>query len=98
MSTVKAWVYTESEAQGVKVYDVWAPDDLADQLSDSNNEGWVSLALVNHDEYICLHAKDIVFFRRDMTPAEKQLRHTIEKGDDLLSERHDRRRETAKTQ
>lgn len=70
MTTVKAWVHTESQ-----VYDVWAPDDLADQLSDGD-EGWVSFALVNHDEYICLRAKDIVFFRRDMTPAEKQRRHS----------------------
>lgn len=68
--TVKAWVHTEGHS-----YDVWVPDDLADLMS-QGDEGWVSLALVNSDEYICLRASDITYFIRRMTPAETQKRHS----------------------
>jgi len=70
--TVKAWVHTEDQ-----VYDVWAPVDLFGQLTAAEDYAWVSLALVEFDEYICLRAKDIVFFRRDMTADEKQKRVDI---------------------
>ncbi len=68
--TVKAWVHTENQT-----YDVWVPTDLADLMS-QGDEGWVSLARVDTDEYICLRAKDVNFFLRKMTAAEIQLRHS----------------------
>lgn len=71
--TVKAWVHTEDQG-----YSVWAPADLADQMKDSSDTSWVSLALVDVDEYICLRAKDITFIRREMTSAETQRKHTVE--------------------
>ena len=69
---VKAWVQTSDEA-----YCVWAPADLADQIGDNNDEGWVSLALVKSDEYICLRAVHIIWFRRMMTAAEMEGRQAL---------------------
>lgn len=85
MSTVSGILYTKDEANGgLQSYDVWVPDDLANQLSDIADGGWVSLALQGHpllsahqDEYICLRSKDILYFRREMTAAEKQRKHTL---------------------
>ena len=78
MSTVSGVIYTKDYAtgDGLQSYDVWVPDDLADQLSDAGDRGWVSLTLYHADAYICLRARDITFFRREMTTAEKQLRHS----------------------
>lgn len=78
MSTVSGILYTKDEANGgLQSYDVWVPDDLANQLSDIADGGWVSLALAHQDEYICLRSKDILYFRREMTAAEKQRKHTL---------------------